>query len=482
MRCHFPQIFELLNSTSMTIPNETTSGETIALAGLLEQACGMGVVGHQFLSLLHATSIPTDIYSIPWPPVEEKSAELRKSAKSKWVFNQSINLVVANPEIALYAKKRFGSAFYNGKYNIINPAWETSVPSPEYLSGLSHFNEIWVHSHYLRDIFSRFYTGPITYTPLPILPPSAELTKPNVVELAADSYLLFCFDFKSCFVRKNPKGAIRAFKRAFLNGKGPILVVKTMNGHLMRDEMNEMVQEASDRSDIRIIDGEMSPSEMSWMMSNCCGYVSLHRSEGYGLTIAEALSLGRPVIATSYSGNMDFCNESNTLLCKYYLTPVTGARFYKNIGIWAEPDLEHASKLMQELWQNRPTFLGKAQTEAKKLIESRSVLNCAKITTQRIFEISALRSVRRMSLDFKDNTISSQENGFALIDKPQQLKLKKICKQLDAELQGLKKRPNAFRSFITFILGGKKDRKRIVRSLEAASGALNVFISQNKGN
>ena len=101
---------------------------------------------------------------------------------------------------------------------------------------------------------------------------------------------------------------------------------------------------------VLIINSYMPREQLHSLLSECQTYISLHRSEGYGLTLAEAMSLGKPVIATAYSGNMDFMNERNSILVPYEMVTVGNDAFpYPEDSHWAQPDIDFAANAMREL-------------------------------------------------------------------------------------------------------------------------------------
>ena len=159
---------------------------------------------------------------------------------------------------------------------------------------------------------------------------------------------LFTFDFFSVAKRKNPIGVIDAYRRAFPYVGDTVLVMKTINGHHRLNELEKLRWHARKRTDIVIIDEYISQDQVAGLMSSADAYVSLHRSEGLGLTMAEAMLLGKPVIATNYSGNIDFMNEENSLLIPWKRSKVgPGADSYSPNAYWAETRLEHAAMAMQ---------------------------------------------------------------------------------------------------------------------------------------
>ena len=190
---------------------------------------------------------------------------------------------------------------------------------------------------------------PVFAAPLPVLVPEVA---PGIwtceLRPATDRFIfLFCLDLLSVIERKNPLGVIDAFKRAFGLEEGPVLVVKTVNGELEGDGSGDGAlcggRPARCRRDRRIL---LPRPELGSLMAAADCYVSLHRSEGLGLTMAESMALGKPVIATGYSGNLDFMTDENSFLVPFSWAPVpSGAGPYPVGTRWADPDLDAAAAI-----------------------------------------------------------------------------------------------------------------------------------------
>ena len=160
------------------------------------------------------------------------------------------------------------------------------------------------------------------------------------------------FDFFSTLRRKNAAGLIEAFARAFAPGEGPRLLLKTINGRLRPEAESELRRKIAHHPDIELIDAYLDPAQNAALLARADCYVSLHRSEGFGLTLAESMALGTPVIATGYSGNTDFTTPQNSYLVDWTPTRVgPECDIYPAEGSWAEPDLDHAAELMRRVWQ-----------------------------------------------------------------------------------------------------------------------------------
>jgi len=211
--------------------------------------------------------------------------------------------------------------------------------------------------------------------------------------LEGGSYtFLFTFHMMSVMERKNPLGLIKAFQMAFRPEEPVSLVLKTSFGDRHPEQIEEL-RKAAQGSNIRIIDVVYSPDEVLSLMDCCDAYISLHRSEGLGLTMAEAMLMGKPVIATGYSGNVDFMDESNSVLIPYTLKklgrPIPP---YDADSEWAEPSIEQAAKAMRKVFDD-PSWareLGaRAQTSA---LERLSLETAGRKVSQRLAEIRAQRA------------------------------------------------------------------------------------------
>ena len=169
--------------------------------------------------------------------------------------------------------------------------------------------------------------------------------------LPDDAYVfLTTFDQFSVPERKNPFGTIEAFTRAFADGEGPVLLIKTMNGAKGWRNHERLLLVASGRSDIIVWDEHLSrPDQMAVLAAADC-LVSLHRSEGLGLHCAEAMWLGKPVIATAYSGNLDFMDDSVAAMIDHTMVHVQhGEGIYPETAMWADPNLDQAADWMRRL-------------------------------------------------------------------------------------------------------------------------------------
>lgn len=212
-------------------------------------------------------------------------------------------------------------------------------------------DEVWAISEFSRRAIAAATEKPVFAFPLPVVAPQA---RPGLdratLGLPGGFLFLFCFDFASITERKNPHGLIRAFSAAFAPGEGPTLVLKAVNGTSGLADLEALKLHAAERPDIMVIDRYLDHDEIAALMAACDCYASLHRSEGFGLTMAESMALGKPVIATGYSGNLDFMDDRTAYLVPWTegVVPANCAP-YPEGARWAEPDLDAAAQLMRRV-------------------------------------------------------------------------------------------------------------------------------------
>jgi glycosyltransferase involved in cell wall biosynthesis len=231
-------------------------------------------------------------------------------------------------------------------------AWEIESFPKHMHTAFDYVDEVWAISSFVRDSIQPHTRKPVLVFPCPIIAPSiSEKLDRSAIGLSEkDEFNLFMFDYFSIFKRKNPLDLIEAHILAFPDESGPKLIIKTINGQSHASQQEQLRYAVGTRTDIIIINSYMSREQLHSLLSECQTYISLHRSEGYGLTLAEAMSLGKPVIATGYSGNMDFMKPGNSILVPFELVPVGQDAFpYPEDSRWAQPDIEFAANSMRQL-------------------------------------------------------------------------------------------------------------------------------------
>jgi GT2 family glycosyltransferase/glycosyltransferase involved in cell wall biosynthesis len=243
-------------------------------------------------------------------------------------------------------------------YRIAYWYWELDEAPPGWAEVARTVDEVWTATRFVADAVRRV----VLDRPVRVLFPGVRLgsfTPCPREALGAPARgdgrfaFLFSFHMASIAERKNPLGLIRAFRRAFSVDEPVDLVLKTTSEPLHAVELKAL-RAAAAGANVTIIDRVFTPEETLALTDGCDAYVSLHRAEGLGLTMAEAMLLGKPVIATRYSGNLEFMDDSNSLLVDCAVRtlgrPITP---YDATARWAEPSEAHAALLMRRLYDDR---------------------------------------------------------------------------------------------------------------------------------
>lgn len=308
------------------------------------------------------------------------------------VFKYPVNLFTIDSTAIIAVIQRHGWDQFKNRYNIGLVFWETTESNQEHFNGWRCLNEIWTTSRFMQEILSRIAPVPVHHFPQPL-----ELNYPNKITSKSDAGIpnrftfLFFFSFKSVLGRKNPQALIDAFQIAFPDNKDVQLIIKSKDSCLYPEQLQMMQTRIKDDPRLIWIDQIMDEQGRFDLMNSSDCYVSLHRSEGLGLTMAEAMLLGKPVIGTAYSGNMDFMNEDNSYLCSYRITPVgEGNNPYPPHGLWAEPDIHHAAQLMRKVVENREEALGKAYKGKDFIQKHHSFKQVGALMTKRLESIKPL--------------------------------------------------------------------------------------------
>ena len=282
-------------------------------------------------------------------------------------------------------------------YRIAYWYWEFDSIPDNWAEYAKHVDEVWTATEFIaRGLRDRL--------PIPVrtLFPGVELAPFQAQERAyfgldANRFtFLFTFHMVSVMERKNPLGLIRAFKMAFRPDEPVTLVLKTSFGDRHPLQFQELHDAVADTPSIIVIDKVFSSENVLSLMNACDAYVSLHRSEGLGLTMAEAMLMGKPVIATGFSGNMDFMNDENSLLVSYERVKV-GKPIppYDAELEWAEPSVEHAAQLMRKLYDD-PEYAREIGARGKSSAEiNLSLESAGRRMANRLAEIRTLQRSRK---------------------------------------------------------------------------------------
>jgi glycosyltransferase involved in cell wall biosynthesis len=332
------------------------------ISGFIESEKGLGSAVRSVIECFRLSDIPFVLNNFI-----DKNSLNNLNLKSFNDFSERnpflFNLINISPNTFQNFIIEKAKSYFNGHYNIAYWNWELSEFPRRFHHLFDYVDEIWVPSSFTLNAVS--FASPV---PVVCVPYSCGISLNNNDDQKKkiredfgfslkDYIYLFIFDFHSIAERKNPVGLIKAFQEAFSIKDNAFLVIKCSHASKDRAILDEM-KHISEKYRIKIIDSVLSCDEISSIIDMADCYVSLHRSEGFGLTMAEAMAKGKPVIATGYSGNMDFMTLSNSYPVKYNLIEIEhGYGCYGQGNLWADPDVNDAARLMRYVYEHRDEAL-----------------------------------------------------------------------------------------------------------------------------
>jgi len=324
----------------------------INIAGYINGEFGIGEGVRANIRAIETTNIPFTINNFTRSPNRNQDTTYQKFSPDN---PYPLNLIQVNADEVNTFIKHSGSSYFANRYNIGFWAWEIPEFPQKWQPVFDNFQEIWTYSNYCAEAISLVSPIPvIKIMPSIDLPPSY-LNRQSLGLPENKFIFLFIFDFSSLIERKNPLAAIQAFKQAFGEDERVLLILKSSNSAKNLQDLALLQSAIKNSPNIQHLDGYLSKNEVNGLLYNCDCYLSLHRCEGFGLTMAEAMFYGKPVIATGYSSNTEFMNVGNSFLVKYKLIPLDAdCGPYKKANIWAEPDIEHAAYFMRQIFHNYP--------------------------------------------------------------------------------------------------------------------------------
>jgi glycosyltransferase involved in cell wall biosynthesis len=251
---------------------------------------------------------------------------------------QGTLILVANPPEVPAALKALGLRRWHNWRIIGSWVWELPVAPEAWRTAEKFVSEIWVPSRFVAQAFVGRFDRPVKivphFTPLPTSTPPASIGTLRVLTLA---------DARSSLERKNPLGAVRMFKAAFGDAPQAELTIKCRNLDLYPDYAAQLLQSIGSDPRIHLIRETLQAHAQAELLQACDVLLSPHRAEGFGVPLAEAMALGKYVIATGWSGNLDFMDSSCAVLLPSKLIPAvdrTGVYAPIQGAVWAEPDFE----------------------------------------------------------------------------------------------------------------------------------------------
>jgi glycosyltransferase involved in cell wall biosynthesis len=357
----------------------------VNVVGYVHEDTGLGEVARLVVATLRHAGIPHEVIPVG-----------RRSLRERLVRPDSsfpTNIVCINAQMLPGFVEASGASFLRDRRTIGFWWWEVDR-FPSVMGWASQLvDEIWVGSEHVRSAVASTVSRPVHVFPMPIVEPPLEPVSRKTLGIPDARFaFLFSFNFRSVFERKNPLGLIDAFARAFAPDEGPVLVLKTINARDFPRESAQLGDAASQRPDIVLVERHVTRRQHAGLVAACDAYASLHRAEGFGLPIAEAMALRKPSVATGYSGNLAFMNDQNSYLVPSHLVPIPHATEpYIAGGSWAEPDLDAAATLLRRVVERRDEANAKVETAVADLQARHGLDAAASFIRTKLAEPAAAR-------------------------------------------------------------------------------------------
>ncbi|ADG11694.1 glycosyl transferase family 1 [Caulobacter segnis] len=289
-----------------------------------------------------------DLSAFVGMPVDLPTAYPPPGPRERGVVISHIN----PPELLRWARETEGQLL-GGRRHIGYWAWELEDAPAAWAPAFDLVDEVWTPSAFAADALRKIAPPRVKVTPLPYplyLNPRPAPDRARFGLPAETVVVLMAFDLRSTAQRKNPYGALRAFRMATRDTARPaLLVCKVVGADLYPDTFAALAADVASDPTIRLMRESLSAEDMAALTASSDIILSLHRSEGYGLLLAEAIWLGKPTLATGWSSNVEFMDPASSQLVDYDLIPVEGDGAIYQSGRWAAADEDDAARKLARM-------------------------------------------------------------------------------------------------------------------------------------
>ncbi len=364
----------------------------VNLCGYVRGELGLGESVRGFARALAESGYPFSLVDYEAPA----RAYAGDHSLDHWLAPQErhpLSVCFINPDQMLLNRAHFEAQKYAGRYLICYWFWELEHFPDQWRSALDLVDEVWVASEFVRRSVAAATSKPVMLMPMPVDVGTPLAANRQRFGLPADQFVfLFTFDYHSYPQRKNPEGVIAAFRAAFPRDRKDVhLLIKTLNADRLPDAHLRVIGAAAADPRIVVSDTHLARAQTLALIACADAYVSLHRSEGFGLGMAEAMALGKPVIATGYSGNVDFMSEREAYLVDFSLVDVAPNAYPHWQGQhWAEPDIAQAARHLRALANDPAAATALGAAAASRIRRQYAPSICASTVIDRLQTIAAL--------------------------------------------------------------------------------------------
>ena len=371
-------VADRLGQRPFTDSGKTRGGDSgradVSVIGYLRTISGVGSVARHTLAGLRGSSLAVEGVDVALGVVSDRSDR----SSEEWLTNRATGRVQLfaniNADQLAAVLDHMAPQLASPAYRISMPLWELEEFPEAWIGAFNDVDEVWAQTSWMQRMLAPRLDKPVIRMPVMLTLDSPPPQPRARFGLPDDRFLFyFAFDFLSFIERKNPGGAIAAFRlllSAAHGTKRPMLVIKTMNGQHAPSAHAVFMASLADDPDVVVIDKVLSRNDTLALLALTDCVLSLHRCEGLGLMVAEAMALGVPVIATDYAATTELLSERTGYPVSYRLVALRPGEYPMSDGqSWADPDVAHAAWLMQRVMRDPTDAFGRA-TVAKLRLEA----------------------------------------------------------------------------------------------------------------
>ncbi len=362
----------------------------VDLYGYFRAESGVGEGARRATSALLDASVPVSSFAVGTQGIFKEAIDWQDDDPAS--PPRRIALMHVNADQLPMLGRFIDPSRLDGSYQIGYWAWELPVFPEVWAPAFDLVDEIWAPSRFTAEAISKRTTKPVHVIPHPAS--NGGVAAPDRARFGVPEGRVAVFanlDLNSYVARKNPEAAVAAFREAFGDDAGgPVLILKTHGGKHVEAARRKIREIAGGAQNIVVVDQVLSGADLAALQSSADIYLSLHRAEGFGLGIAEFMALGKPVVVTGWSGNMDFTDERCAALVGYDLVPVKAGDYpYADGSEWAEPRLADAVRHLRDLALSAEKRASLGRAGQARVREKLSVEAVGALMRARLEEIDA---------------------------------------------------------------------------------------------
>lgn len=371
---------------SASVPGLLRKPFGLNIYGPFAATSGLGTAARSLVRAVKSSGMPFELHNFD---VSHGAARILHRDYER-MPTYRINLVLANADQIAWLTSLYPVGRFDDAYNVAVWAWELAAFRPEWFSAFGPLDEVWTNSEFEVESIAAMSPVPVHKIRLPIeVSPTPTLLARDAFGIPHDRLVfLTAFDVGSTSERKNPRMVIEAFRQAFAGSDDVFLVIKFHSSNIDPGVTRDLNRVLRGVDNVLVIADRLPEQQMHLLQSACDCLVSAHRSEGFGLNIAEFMALGKPVIATGYSGNLEFFDEAVGFPIDYRLIEIAQqAGPYFPGYIWADPLEDSLVEQFLAVRDNPDEARARGERAQVRMREEFSITRIGEQMRERLLEI-----------------------------------------------------------------------------------------------